>query len=73
MYVFGPETHMTSIVAMALHKKEIPRNAPPQQAVTANFLLMNKYDERLSKVLVYRFPTLFLLLCKPSHISLGIT
>jgi hypothetical protein len=38
IYVFGPETHMTSIVAMALGKKPV---TPPakQQATTANFLL----------------------------------
>lgn len=38
IHVFGPETHMTAIVGMALGKTNIP---PPvkQQATTANFLL----------------------------------
>lgn len=38
--VFGPETHMTAIVAMALGKIPIP---PPvkKQSTTANFLLPN--------------------------------
>ena len=38
MHVFGTETHMTGIVAMALHKREVPRR-PPQDTATANFLL----------------------------------
>ena len=38
IHVFGPETHMTAIVGMALGKKKIP---PPvaRQMTTANFLL----------------------------------
>ena len=38
IHVFGPETHMTAIVGMALGKKKIP---PPvkRQLTTANFLL----------------------------------
>ena len=38
IHVFGPETHMTSIVSMALGKKSVPPQAK-QQATTANFLL----------------------------------
>lgn len=38
VHVFGPETHMTSIVAMALGKRSIPE-LPVQSATTANFLL----------------------------------
>ncbi|XP_071158755.1 ATP-citrate synthase-like isoform X1 [Mytilus edulis] len=38
IHVFGPETHMTSIVSMALGKKEIPQS-PKQMHTTANFLL----------------------------------
>jgi ATP citrate (pro-S)-lyase len=38
MYVFGPETHMTAIVGMALGKKPIPEEAELEFA-TANFLL----------------------------------
>ncbi len=38
IHVFGPETHMTAIVGMALGKKKVP---PPvqRQLTTANFLL----------------------------------
>ncbi|XP_054156443.1 ATP-citrate synthase-like [Oppia nitens] len=38
VHVFGPETHMTAIVAMALHKKDIPE-LPESKVTTANFLL----------------------------------
>lgn len=38
MYVFGPETHMTSICGMALGKRPIPRENNVEFA-TANFLL----------------------------------
>ena len=38
--VFGPETHMTAIVAMALGKTSIPPPAK-KQSTTANFLLPN--------------------------------
>lgn len=38
MFVFGPETHMTAIVGMAVGKKEIPKEAEVEFA-TANFLL----------------------------------
>ena len=38
MYVFGPETHMTSVVAMAMSKRQIP-NLPEPEATTANFLI----------------------------------
>jgi len=38
LYVFGPETHMTAIVGMALGKKPIQQ--PSEEApTTANFLL----------------------------------
>lgn len=38
IHVFGPETHMTAIVGMALSKKKIP---PPvaRKLTTANFAL----------------------------------
>ncbi|CAH1788725.1 unnamed protein product [Owenia fusiformis] len=39
LHVFGPETHMTSIVGMALGKNEIPTHAPLGRSTTANFLL----------------------------------
>ena len=38
IHVFGPETHMTAIVGMALGKREIPPPAK-RQSTTANFLL----------------------------------
>ncbi|ESO97048.1 hypothetical protein LOTGIDRAFT_201946 [Lottia gigantea] len=38
IHVFGPETHMTSIVSMALGKKNIPHDPRPKKT-TANFLL----------------------------------
>lgn len=38
VHVFGPETHMTAIVAMALGKRAVPE-LPVQSATTANFLL----------------------------------
>ncbi|OTF75822.1 ATP-citrate synthase-like protein, partial [Euroglyphus maynei] len=38
VHVFGPETHMTAIVAMALKRKEIPK-LPETKLTTANFLL----------------------------------
>lgn len=38
IHVFGPETHMTSIVSMALGKREIPHSPKPMHT-TANFLL----------------------------------
>ena len=31
MYVFGPETHMTAIVGMALGNRPIPKVAPQTQ------------------------------------------
>ena len=38
VHVFGPETHMTGIVAMAMGKRQIP-NLPEPEATTANFLI----------------------------------
>lgn len=38
IHVYGPETHMTAVVAYALKYKEIPAPAPPT-TTTANFLL----------------------------------
>jgi len=39
LFVFGPETHMTAIVGMALGKREVPTDVPATSATTANFLL----------------------------------
>jgi ATP citrate (pro-S)-lyase len=45
IHVFGPETHMTAIVGMALGKRDIPCPAEPL-VTTANFLLpTNDYNE----------------------------
>lgn len=38
VHVFGPETHMTAIVGMALGKRAIP-DEPEKMETTANFLL----------------------------------
>ncbi|KAG1651335.1 ATP-citrate synthase [Nymphon striatum] len=38
IHVFGPETHMTSIVAMAMGERDVPSLPEPSQT-TANFLL----------------------------------
>ncbi|XP_074659713.1 ATP-citrate synthase-like isoform X2 [Tubulanus polymorphus] len=39
IHVFGPETHMTAIVGMALGKREIVQPKYEKQMTTANFLL----------------------------------
>lgn len=39
LFVFGPETHMTAIVGMALGKRDVPTEVPSKEATTANFLL----------------------------------
>jgi len=39
LFVFGPETHMTAIVGMALGKREVPTDIPATSTTTANFLL----------------------------------
>lgn len=39
VFVFGPETHMTAIVGMALGKRDIPCPSEPLVTTTANFLL----------------------------------
>ena len=38
IHVFGPETHMTAIVGMALGQRVVPKQPAPSQT-TANFLL----------------------------------
>ncbi len=39
LHVFGPETHMTAVVAMALGKRSIPAIVTTADNTTANFLL----------------------------------
>ncbi|CAF1245581.1 unnamed protein product [Adineta ricciae] len=48
IHVFGPETHMTAIVGMALGKRPI---APPEHAelTTANFLLPTSVNQHTTK------------------------
>lgn len=41
LHVFGPETHMTAIVGMALGKQIIPNFVLEQSQTTANFLLQS--------------------------------
>ena len=47
VHVFGPETHMTAIVAMALQKKDIPE-LPESKVTTANFLLPGNMNGNMS-------------------------
>jgi ATP citrate (pro-S)-lyase len=47
IHLFGPETHMTAIVGMALSKRDIPMPSKPLMT-TANFLLpSNNYNETI--------------------------
>jgi hypothetical protein len=39
LHVFGPETHMTAIVGMALGKRPVPEHVAAPDNTTANFLL----------------------------------
>merc|ERR1712142_748598 len=45
LFVFGPETHMTAIVGMALGKRDVPSDLPSKEATTANFLLPGSADK----------------------------
>ena len=48
IFVFGPETHMTAIVGMALGKRDIPTKPSKPTLTTANFLLpSNNYSENV--------------------------
>lgn len=44
LFVFGPETHMTAIVGMALGKRPIPSETEVEFS-TANFLLPGGQDK----------------------------
>lgn len=48
LFVFGPETHMTAIVGMALGKRPIPTATPISDTTTANFLLPSSVRKDLS-------------------------
>ena len=41
LHVFGPETHMTAIVGMALGTRPVEEKAKTSKKTTANFLLGN--------------------------------
>ncbi|KAK5638654.1 hypothetical protein RI129_012949 [Pyrocoelia pectoralis] len=47
LYVFGPETHMTSICGMALGKKPIPIENNITEFTTANFLLPGGQSDKV--------------------------
>jgi ATP citrate (pro-S)-lyase len=47
IHVFGPETHMTAIVAMAMNKRDIPSLPNEPNVTTANFLLPSSEMESL--------------------------
>ena len=51
--VFGPETHMTAIVGMALGKREVP-SAAPSASSTASFMLPGAVS--LISVTMFRVP-----------------
>jgi len=58
--VFGPETHMTAIVGMALGKREVP-SAAPSASSTASFMLpgsANSSDAKKQKTSTSVAPTL---------------
>lgn len=44
MHVFGTETHMTAIVAMALGKREIPQTSVLDSNDAASKMFFNSYD-----------------------------
>ncbi len=48
LFVYGPETHMTAIVGMALGKREIPKGEKLVSETTANFLLPTSVSKLLS-------------------------
>jgi len=50
LYVFGPETHMTAIVGMALGKRPIVEAHSDSQSTTANFLLPGGQNDVKSPV-----------------------
>ena len=47
VFVFGPETHMTAVVGMALGKRAIPRETTVEFS-TANFLLPGGQEDDVS-------------------------
>lgn len=55
LYVFGPETHMTAIVGMALGKRPIAYTSE-DQGTTANFLLPAGQNNVVSALFVFTYP-----------------
>jgi ATP citrate (pro-S)-lyase len=53
LHVFGPETHMTAIVGMALGKKPISHNTDETCATTANFLLPGGQSNLVSSGFIF--------------------
>jgi len=49
LFVFGPETHMTAIVGMALERRDVPSDGVPAASSTANFLLPGSANESNEK------------------------
>jgi len=66
LFVFGPETHMTAIVGMALGKRPIPTETEAEFS-TANFLLPGGQDK------VHNIKFLVFQLLKMSYKSLSIS
>lgn len=57
LYVFGPETHMTAIVGMALGKRPIQQPSECE-STTANFLLPGGQIQVIF-FLIYSIPKIF--------------
>ncbi len=50
LFVFGPETHMTAIVGMALGKRAIEQEEKRGSETTANFLLPTSVSTRVGNL-----------------------
>ncbi len=53
LFVFGPETHMTAIVGMALGKRAIEQEEKRGSETTANFLLPTSVSTRCLQSIKY--------------------
>lgn len=51
VHVFGPETHMTAVVGMALGKRPIPSEAVVEFS-TANFLLPGGQEDEVCHLMI---------------------
>ena len=52
VYVFGPETHMTAVVGMALGKRSIPSESVMEFS-TANFLLPGGQENEVHNIFLF--------------------